>query len=121
MSCCAVATCKNNYKNTKANEHKVVYHRFPKDSETSNLWLLKCKRGDKVNCKYAYVCSDQFFPDDYIDDMKNRLLGLPQKLILKPSAIPSLNLPFTNINDCENPLDEREKKSRKKTYSSKCS
>lgn len=33
------------------------------------------------------------FPNDYEDDMKNRLLRLPQKRILDNFAIPSLNLP----------------------------
>lgn len=32
-------------------------------------------------------------PNDYEDDMKNRLLGLPHKRILHKFAIPSLNLP----------------------------
>ncbi|KAG8247203.1 hypothetical protein J6590_065868 [Homalodisca vitripennis] len=111
MSCCAVATCPNNSKKTKGSEQRVVYHKFPKDSETCKIWLSKCKRGDSVNCKYAYVCSDHFAPSDYIDDMKNRLLGLPQKLLLKPFVVPSIKLP-TISNDDDDVHNERIKKRR---------
>jgi uncharacterized protein YukE len=91
---CAVATCSNYHKKTKLSDVKVIYHRFPKDSEMCKLWLGKCKRKDPVNCKYAYICSEHFKPDDYVDDMKNRLLGLPQKMILKSDAVPSLKIPL---------------------------
>ncbi|KAG8325161.1 Protein SPT2 [Homalodisca vitripennis] len=97
--CCAVATCPNNSKKTKGSEQRVVYYKFPKDSETCKIWLSKCKRRDAVNCKYAYVCSDHFAPSDYIDDMKNRLLGLPQKLLLKPFVVPSIKLPTISNDD----------------------
>ncbi|KAG8334223.1 hypothetical protein J6590_095467 [Homalodisca vitripennis] len=98
MSCCAVATCPNNSKKTKGSEQRVVYHKFPKDR-------------DAVNCKYAYVCSDHFAPSDYIDDMKNRLLGLPQKLLLKPFVVPSIKLP-TISNDDDDVRNERIEKRR---------
>ena len=93
MSCCAVATCNNYSRKTKKLGIDVVYHCFPKDPETANLWMLKCKWLDSINCKYAHICSSHFAPTDYCDDMKNRLLGLPQRKILKVTTVPSLNLP----------------------------
>ncbi|KAG8317068.1 hypothetical protein J6590_034440 [Homalodisca vitripennis] len=85
---CAVATCPNNSKKTKGSEQRVVYYKFPKDSETCKIWLSKCKRRDAVNCKYAYVCSDHFARSDYIDDMKNRLL---EKRRVRKNAIERLD------------------------------
>ncbi|GBM08020.1 hypothetical protein AVEN_71459-1 [Araneus ventricosus] len=90
MSTCAVATCSNYHRKTQ--EKGVVYHVFPVSPNLNKIWILKCKRQGHINVKYARICSDHFRPSDYMDDMKNRLLGLNQKKILNPDAVPSVNL-----------------------------
>lgn len=97
MSCCAVATCPNYLRKTRKLGVDVLYHCFPNDTNLSNLWIQKCKRLDSVNSKNARICSDHFEPSDYIDDMKNRLLNLPQKKVLCKGAVPTLKLPQTTV------------------------
>ncbi|GBO07234.1 hypothetical protein AVEN_224277-1 [Araneus ventricosus] len=47
-----------------------------------------------------------------MDDMKNRLLGLNQKKILKPDAAPSVNLPLQdNGEDISNRKERKRKRS----------
>lgn len=99
MANCAVATCKNYHRKTQKLDVSIVYHRFPKDPEMSKLWVAKCKRLDMFNCKNAFVCSEHFSSESYEDDIKNRLLGLPQKKILKSTAVPNLNLPNNMESD----------------------
>ncbi|GBN34021.1 hypothetical protein AVEN_264941-1 [Araneus ventricosus] len=90
MSTCVVANCSNYYRETK---HKgVIYYGFPVCPNLNKIWISKCKRQDHINVKYARICGDHFRPNDYMDDMKNRLLGLNRKKILKPDAVPSVNL-----------------------------
>lgn len=93
MSCCAIATCKNYGRKTKKLGLSVIYHVFPKDEDIRKEWLIKCKRQDQFNYKNSYVCSEHFLESDYEDDLRNRLLGLPQRKTLKKHAIPSLKLP----------------------------
>lgn len=96
-SSCAVATCTNTHKKTK--ERGVIYHVFPKnDDDMVQEWIVKCKRADKFKAETARICSDHFQALDYQDDMKNRLLGFPERKILKPTAVPSLNLPCGKSN-----------------------
>lgn len=83
---CAVAIC-----NSPRNKD-IIYHVFPKDEVISKQWIVKCKRQDKINTKFASICSSHFLPSDYERDLKNELLGLPLKKTLKPDAIPSQNL-----------------------------
>ena len=55
-----------------------------------------CRRSDKINTKNAVVCSEHFTNEDYIDDMKSRLLGIESprnKRLLKNEGVPSLHLP----------------------------
>lgn len=116
MSCCAVATCNNYSRKTKKLGIDVVYHCFPKDPETAKLWVLKCKRLDSINCKYAHICSSHFAPTDYCDDMKNRLLELPQRKILKVTAVPSLNLPCqTDQNETASTVLREERFNNRRT------
>lgn len=98
MSCCAIANCPNYTRKTRKLGVDVIYHTFPKNDITlSNLWIKKCKRLDSINYKNARICSDHFQPSDYIDDMKNRLLNLPQKKILSKNAVPTLKLPRSTV------------------------
>ncbi|GBO25053.1 hypothetical protein AVEN_40875-1 [Araneus ventricosus] len=97
MSLC----CRYLSKLSQENERQsVIYHMFPVCPNRNKIWISKCKRHDHINVKYARICSDRFRPSDYMDGMKNRLLGLNQKKILKPDAVPSVNLPLQdNVED----------------------
>ncbi|GBO19128.1 Transposable element P transposase, partial [Araneus ventricosus] len=108
MSTCAVATCPNYHRKTKGKG--VIYHIFPVCPNWSKIWISKCKRQDHINVKYARICSDHFRPSDYMDDMKNRLLGLNQKKILKPDAVPSVNLPLQDNGEDISSRSERKRK-----------
>lgn len=86
---CAVAQCNNwGFK-----EPGTVYHIFPKCEEQRRVWVSRCKRADDFNVNTARVCSKHFLREDYERDMKNELLGLPTKKILRPNAIPSQCIP----------------------------
>ncbi|GBN52484.1 hypothetical protein AVEN_14654-1 [Araneus ventricosus] len=108
MCACAVATCPNYHRKTKSKG--VMYHMFPVCPNRNKIWISKCKRQDHINVKYARICSDHFRPSDYMDDMKNRLLGLNQKKILKPDAVPSVNLPLQNNREDISSRSERKRK-----------
>lgn len=108
MSTSAVATCQNYYRKTK--DKGVLYHRFPECPNLNKIWISKCKRQDPINTKYARVCSDHFKPIDYIDDMKNRLLGLSEKKILNKKAVPSVNLPLQDNGQDVSSRSERKRK-----------
>ncbi|GBO12587.1 Transposable element P transposase [Araneus ventricosus] len=108
MSACAVATCPNYHRKTKGKG--VIYHVFPVCPNRSKIWISKCKRQDHINVKYARICSDHFRPSDCMDDMKNRLLGLNQKKILKPDAVPSVNLPLQDNGEDISSRSERKRK-----------
>ncbi|GBM73070.1 Transposable element P transposase [Araneus ventricosus] len=107
MSACAVATCPNYHRKTKGKG--IIYHIFPVCPNRSKIWISKCKRQDHINVKYARICSDHFRPSDYMDDMKNRLLGLNQKKILKPDAVPSVNLPLQDNGEDISSRSERKR------------
>lgn len=47
MTNCAVATCKNCTRLTKGSNIK--YFRFPKNKELCKVWIISCKRKDKIN------------------------------------------------------------------------
>ncbi|GBN83811.1 hypothetical protein AVEN_14631-1 [Araneus ventricosus] len=108
MSAYAVATCPNYYRKTKGKG--VIYHTFPVCPNRNKIWISKCKRQDHINVKYARICSDHFRPSDYMDDMKNRLLGLNQKKILKPDVVPSVNLPLQDNGEDISSRSERKRK-----------
>ncbi|GBN29765.1 hypothetical protein AVEN_10429-1, partial [Araneus ventricosus] len=110
MSTCAVATCSNYYRKTK--DKGVIYHVFPVCPNLNKLRISKCKRQDHINVKYVRIYSDDFRPYDYMDDMKNRLIGLNHKKILKPDAVPSVNLPLQdNGEDVSSKIERKRKRS----------
>ena len=68
---------------------------FPKDDEFRKRWITACRRADKISPNNATICSIHFTAEDYIDDMKARLLGIESprnKRLLKKHAVPSMNL-----------------------------
>nr|XP_015840121.1 PREDICTED: THAP domain-containing protein 1-like [Tribolium castaneum] len=69
------------------------FHQFPKNDEVRAIWIQKCRRKDKFNPKTSHICSEHFMPDDYKRDLKGELLNFPTKPILKPTAVPSFNIP----------------------------
>ncbi|GBN80160.1 hypothetical protein AVEN_117102-1 [Araneus ventricosus] len=107
MSACAVATCPNYHRKTKGKG--VIYHTFPVCPNRNKIWISKCKRQAHINVKYARICSDYFRPSDYMDGMKNRLLGLNQKKILKPDAVPSVNFPLQDNGEDISSRSEKKK------------
>ncbi|GBM05386.1 hypothetical protein AVEN_94699-1 [Araneus ventricosus] len=107
MSARAVATCPNYHRKTKGNG--VIYHMFPVCPNRNKIWISKCKRQNQINVKYARICRDHFGPSDCMDDMKNRLLGLNQKKILKPDAVLSANLPLQDNREDISSRSERKR------------
>lgn len=55
---------------------------------------MKCKRKDDFNPEVSRICSDHFTEEDYQRDLRNELLQLSSRKILKKNAIPSKNLPL---------------------------
>jgi hypothetical protein len=70
----------------------ISYHRFPKDPIIRKKWIDACMRKDSFNPDSSCVCSNHFVDEDYDRDLRNELLGLPQKRKLKKEAVPSQNL-----------------------------
>ena len=62
----------------------VSYHKFPKDPKLQKVWLTACRRKDLVSVKNAFVCAQHFRPDDFERDLRNELLNLPLRGLLKP-------------------------------------
>ena len=76
---CSVATC--------SSPNGIIYHRFPKEGTIQKAWKVTCKRNDKINDKTAFVCELHFKEDDYQRDLRNELLSLPIRKILKTGNI----------------------------------
>ena len=86
------------YKRQNHDRHQkglgINFHCFPKDNEIKSKWINACKRTDSFTVHIARVCSVHFDESDYIRDLKSELLNLPKKHVLKPNAVPHLNLPL---------------------------
>lgn len=96
---CAVYGCSNSKVKTAGTD--VKYFRFPRNTQYRDAWLNLCRRADSINTKNAIICSVHFTKDDYIDDMKSRLLGIESprnKRFLKEDAVPSLYLYNSKYN-----------------------
>ncbi len=104
MPHCAVAICKS--------LGGVSYHRFPKDPKLRKVWVKSCKRKDDFNVDKARVCESHFLSSDFERDLKNELLNLPTRKILKKSAFPSINL-LTNENKRPATSDREERLSKR--------
>jgi len=89
MPVCAIATCKNQYKNSN-----YIFHSFPKDLMVQEKWMAACRR-KLISSANPVVCSQHFTDQDYKRDLQHELLNLPsrKKGYLKPSAVPTLFLP----------------------------
>ena len=115
MKHCAVALCPS--------PRGVSYHRLPKDPKMRKVWLLACKRKDNFNHDEARVCETHFLPTDFDRDLKNELLQLPTRKILKKGAFPTLNLlPNERKRPSNSAREERlSKKRRKEIINELCS
>ncbi|GBL85209.1 hypothetical protein AVEN_222697-1 [Araneus ventricosus] len=107
MSTCAVATCSNYHRKTK--DKGVTYHVFSVCPNRNKLRISKCKKQVHINVKYARICSDHFRLTDYMDGMKNRLLCLNQKKILKPDEVPSVSLPLQDNGEDNSSRSDRKR------------
>ncbi|XP_030766331.1 uncharacterized protein LOC115890293 [Sitophilus oryzae] len=108
---CAVFSCNNSAFATKRSKLDIIYHNFPKaknpvSKNTLKEWVLRCRRADNFNPANSSICSIHFKDTDYDRDLRNELLGLPVRKLLKKSAIPTLNLPGQE----DQPISEREKR-----------
>lgn len=92
---CAVACCNNSRVKTRnfPVENKIFYFRFPKDPILSKEWVQRCYRANTCfNPKTSVICSEHFTNDDYERDLKAELLKITPSRVLKPCAVPSVNV-----------------------------
>ena len=73
-SVCAVYGCFNTKVKTAGTS--IRDFGFPKNAHNRDVWVNLCRRADSINPKNAVICSVHFTRDDYIEDMKSRLLGI---------------------------------------------
>ncbi|XP_060519089.1 THAP domain-containing protein 1-like [Cylas formicarius] len=93
---CAVYGCNNSYHKKKRSGEDLVFHRFPKGigmETVRKVWITCCNRDKIYNINSSYICSVHFTEDDYERDLKNELLGLPVRKILKKTAVPTCYSP----------------------------
>lgn len=89
----------------------MIIFRFPKNLKLQKEWILKCKRAGKWNPSSSCICSVHFKDDEFIRDLQSELLGYaPKRRILKPGAIPSLNLPGLQENKVSTSTANRNKR-----------
>lgn len=100
MPGCAVVNCKNRERNIKK-EKGVAFHRFPKDNSIRQIWVRACNIFLTITTSPSLdnlrVCSLHFDDGDYERDLRAEMLNLKPKRMLKPSVIPHLNLPKSQI------------------------
>ncbi|KAK3923436.1 Transposable element P transposase [Frankliniella fusca] len=101
-STCAVRSCTSR----SGGDGVVVFHSA--GERVRERWIEKCNQpAEWIPPKQLIVCSRHFDASDYERDLKNELLNLPVRKILKREAIPSLelgnfqpNLPFSFPTPC---------------------
>ena len=103
---CAVALCTS--PNSTSN------HKFPIEPKLRKTWILACKRTDSFDPDKSRVCSNHFAPEDFLRDLKNELLNLPIRKILKSDSYPTLNLFGGKRTSEVSPREERSTKRQKK-------
>jgi len=88
-SSCAVATCKN-YRKTSPG---ISFHTFPTDELRLKTWKHFCRRKDTINVKTSRICSAHFTKESFDRDLRNELLGLTPRNLLKRDAVPTIYCP----------------------------
>jgi len=106
MPLCAVATCKNQYQNSK-----YIFHSFPKNNTVKQKWVAACKRKDEITSKQPVVCYQHFLDEDYKRDLQHQLLNLPsrRKGYLEKDAVPTVYLPLGDQIPTDNSPREQRK------------
>ena len=85
---------------------KKVLHRFPaKDENACKIWTYRCYRKGIFNIRPARICYKHFEDSCYERDLRNELLGLPCRLMLRPGSLPTRNL--LNVSSITTPNRER--------------
>ncbi|KAL1492367.1 hypothetical protein ABEB36_010625 [Hypothenemus hampei] len=100
---CVVFGCNSDNQSKKNPISGVKFFHFPKDKDLAIKWLYATGRKDKVNLKYACVCSKHFSDSDFKDNLQHRLLNYSPLRYrgLKDDAIPNKNLPLLHtVNSC---------------------
>lgn len=99
---CSVAKC-NTDNGLKNFSNNVMLFRFPKNEDLQKRWVAACKRADHINVKTARVCSLHFDDSSYERNLRFELLGYTarNRRLLKPDAVPFLNLPLQKSQNVE--------------------
>ena len=74
----------------KSTEKGLSFHQVPKNAteEQKSHWAKVCP--EPGNGSTVRICSKHFLPSDFERDLRNEMLGLPLRHILKPGAYPRL-------------------------------
>ena len=89
----------------------VSYHSFPKAPDIRRAWVAACHRKDHFNPNTTRVCSRHFKSEDFERDLRNELLNLnPRRLLKKKSSIPTLLL--LPDNPCKRKASDRSREER---------
>ena len=104
---CAVANCKS--------AHDAALHRFPKDPRLRKLWITSCRRSENFDPNKSLICSNHFQAEDFERDLRNELLNLPPRRMLKQGSRPTLNLSNSSsqIKRAPEPSDREERSAKK--------
>ncbi len=89
-------------------------HRFPKDKDLAQQWLVACKRADKVNTATARVCSRHFKVQDFETSLKSKLMDNQVKLRLKRTSVPTVMLHPSQPPAAQSDRDSRQNTRQKK-------
>ena len=79
---CSVFGCNN------TSTDKISLHRIPKDANLRKIWIARLYRKDKFSVDNVRICSEHFLPEDFERDLRNELLNLPIRKILKKGSVP---------------------------------
>uniref|UniRef100_A0A1Y1NJG2 THAP-type domain-containing protein n=1 Tax=Photinus pyralis TaxID=7054 RepID=A0A1Y1NJG2_PHOPY len=97
---CSVVEC-TTANGSKQFSSNLMFFRFPNDQNIQKRWVLACNRPGHINVKTARVCSKHFDESSYERNLRFELLGYTarNRRLLKPDAVPFLNLPLENSKD----------------------
>ncbi|QQP38354.1 52 kDa repressor of the inhibitor of the protein kinaselike, partial [Caligus rogercresseyi] len=88
--CQALPPSKRRRKTTKCAD--ASYHNFPKDPNLLVKWIKACQKDKYFNPKTSRLCSTHFKDSCYERDLRNELLGLKPRRLLKTGSVPTINL-----------------------------
>ncbi|XP_068220124.1 THAP domain-containing protein 2-like [Palaemon carinicauda] len=97
---CAVFGCFS----TRTKNPDLIFHSFPKDSETREKWAHLCKRADHINVENALICNRHFEADVYERNLMYELLDKPvprNQMKMKKGSVPTLHMPTTEHDEVD--------------------